>query len=352
VTATTIIIGAGATVAEGIRIGVDPLPPLDKGFFSRLAVARPKEFSAISGYMSAQYDIDIVDPSDDGLETVMSTIYADVRHAQLGPSAARAFRSLIRSINGELTTSVNKMKADSESYVCRLVEKEIERGVRLEDISFVTFNYDLQIEKALEALGKNGTLTADWTALNFPYCYHLPPLPVTSPTAGVDMFDVGNPDLATVAILKLHGSINWYSTHNSRNPSIDALLRTTRPIRLTRRRTPPVGMTLTQSRTTYAYPVVIPPVLNKSAILPTGFASVWKDAEQDLSQSSHVIVFGYSCPAFDLEAANLVARSLRKNDNLRVISVIDPNPDVMVRYARLCQADRIAYYRHAEAYLS
>ena len=351
-TKTTIVIGAGATQAEAMRLGVSPLPPLDKGFFSGLAAHRPHEFQPISDYMREQYGVNILDSAEDGLEAIMSVIYTDIRHSQLGPEAARPFRALIRSVNAELSASSNKMKADRDSYLYRIVKAEIDRGTALQNLAFVTFNYDLQIEKALEALERDGFTTEDGVALNFPYCYHLPRLDVTSPPKGREVFRVGDEELSGVSVYKLHGSLNWYSSHNSKNPSMDALLRTGRKIRLTQQQSPPMGMTVAGARRTYAFPVVIPPVLNKSAILPSGFASVWKDAEDQLAHSEHLVVFGYSCPLFDLEAANLVARSLRGNANLRGVSIIDPTPEVIIRFAKLTSARRIAYYRDADTYLA
>lgn len=349
---TTLVVGAGATIAEAKRLHSDPLPPLDRDFFSRLSDTRLSDFLPIAGYMKKRYGVNIADPPEDSLEAVMSTIYADVRHSQLGPQAATAFRALIRAVNAELAISTNKMDTDAESHLCRVVRKLMGEGTSLDEIAFVTFNYDLQIEKALEALERDGVTTSSGVALNFPHCYHLLDLEVTGPTRRSGVFAMGDKAKGGVPIFKLHGSLNWYSTHNSRNPSIGALLRTSRTIRITARHEPSVGMTLGGARKSHTYPVVIPPVLNKSAILPDGFFQIWTDAERHLAQSEEVVMFGYSCPAFDLEAANLMARSLRGSAALRSISIIDPNPEVMTRYARLCRAERIAYYESADAYLT
>ena len=333
-------------------MGANPLPPLDKGFFGRLQSSRPDEFRPISNYMQRRYRIDVTDTREDGLEAVMSVIYTDVLNTRLASQAAAAFRALIRAVNAELSSSTNRMPASTDSDVYRILTKELAHGVPLDDIAIVTFNYDLQIEKSLEALETNGDTTTDGVALNFPYCYGLPEPKMTSPNRSTDLFRVGTESLRGVPLLKLHGSLNWYSTHNSRNPSVDALLRTSRAIRITRRREPNIGMTLNGTRKTYAFPVVIPPVLNKSAILPTGFGQVWTSAENHLEKSEKVIVFGYSCPPFDFEAANLIARTLRASSSLQSISVIDPNPDTVTRYANLCRARRIMYFDSSESYLS
>jgi hypothetical protein len=340
-------------VSEALRVAADPLPPLDKGFFSRLAQTQPRELKPISDYMKEKYGVDVLSPAEDGLEAVMAVVYTDIRHGELGPAAEAPFRSIIRAVNAELTTSTNQLKPDLDSHLARIVRKQVDLGTSLNEIAFVTYNYDLQIEKSLLALEKAGITTTHATTLNFPYCYHLPePVAISRPPDSATIFPKGNSELLHVPVFKLHGSLNWYSAHGSRNPSINSLLRTNRIVRVTPRMYPTASMTFTRARKTYAFPVVIPPVINKSAILPAVFGKVWKDAESQLKDSEHVIVFGYSCPIFDHESANLMTRCLRSNDTLDHLTIIDPNAAVIERYADLSHAQHIDYYRDVETYLT
>ena len=94
----------------------------------------------------------------------------------------------------------------------RLVMEEIRNGAAIDDVAFITFNYDLQVEKSLELLEKTGVNCRDGTALNFPYCYHLPNPATTIPKlTGIPVFERGTQSKVGVPVLKLHGSLNWYS---------------------------------------------------------------------------------------------------------------------------------------------
>ncbi len=104
-------------------------------------------------------------------------------------------------------------------------------------------------------------------------------------------------------------------------------------------------------RTTYALPVIVPPVNHKSAVLPTALRPVWSLAEQRLVNADHIVVFGYSCPALDFESANLLTRAYLRNKKCRV-SVVDPNGAVAMRYIDLLSPNHLSYYSTAHAFLA
>lgn len=181
------------------------------------------------------------------------------------------------------------------------------------------------------------------------YALELPKDRVTEPSAAVAAFEVRYDVQPKVQILKLHGSLNWYSAHHSRRPSVQAMLKPTRRLWITPRKTIQPQMQLHLRRTEYTLPVVVPPVIHKASILHEKLVPLWQRAEKRLASAETIIIFGYSCPGTDYESSNLIERSLRsKNKDL---IILDPNPDVLTRYVKLISPGRCVYYPDASKYL-
>ena len=104
--------------------------------------------------------------------------------------------------------------------------------------------------------------------------------------------------------------------------------------------------------TPFTFPIVVPPVVHKSGILHRELQPVWALAEERLKSADRVIIFGYSCPVTDWEAANLIGRSLTANDACRDIAIIDPAPKVLLRYVQLGALERVRYFKTCDSYLS
>jgi hypothetical protein len=101
----------------------------------------------------------------------------------------------------------------------------------------------------------------------------------------------------------------------------------------------------------FTFPIVVPPVVHKSGILHNDLKVVWRLAEERLGSADRVIIFGYSCPLNDWESANLVCRAIRRQRGRSEISVIDPDPRVLLRYVELGNLATVNYYASASAYL-
>lgn len=213
----------------------------------------------------------------------------------------------------------------------------------------------MQIEKILHKLDQSKRWGKIGKIFNFPFCYRLQIKleNITSPTKSKkDLFEVGDTDLGGVKILKLHGSLNWYSTHKSLRVSPKAMFKPNRIIRITTRETIDPDMTLLGAhRTLHTLPVIVPPVTQKSAILHERIRSLWTIAEDELKRASNVVIFGYSCPATDFESSNLIQRSLRINTNYESLSIIDPDPNVLIRYIALIEPRELRYYPRAKCFL-
>ena len=351
-----LILGAGATLADGSRKPVKSQPPLDRGFFSGALRSHSRGLRDITRYMQEHYRMDLRRPANDSLERVMAALYTDAFGGDLERQAFAALRTLIGVFLKRLADTTNDIAMTPRSLLYRLVVSVLNAGVPPSNLTIVTFNQDIQVEKALDAIGSRRR-RAGQTVLSFPGCYHLPPgLTVSRP------FDPDAPEFRIedtlgngVALLKLHGSLNWYSRHKTPNPSKRTLFDPKRPIFLTSRKSidPSMRVTVAKSRIRkFTFPIVIPPVVHKSGILHADLFPVWALAEDRMRTADRVVIFGYSCPANDWESANLISRSLTANRGLKEISLIDPDSGVVLRYVELGSLSKISYYKSAAAYLA
>lgn len=350
-----IIVGAGATLADGLRKPVKSQPPLDRGFFSNVLPAYGAELAPVSRYMREHYGAGLRDPGRDSLERVMAVLYTDVFGGDLQQEAYTALLTLMRVFLRRLAATTNDIPMTNRSLLYRLIVFFLNEGCLPSNLTILTFNQDIQAEKALDVI-QHTKRRARQRVFSFPDCYNLPkPARLTAPrNRAKPRFDIDTDGDQGIAVLKLHGSLNWYSVHNSPNPTIGRLFDPTRLIGITRRKTINPSMKLDVrrgARKRFTFPIVVPPVVHKSGILHEDLKPVWGVAEERLRNADRVIIFGYSCPTNDWESANLVCRALTENHHLTEISVIDPDAGIVLRYVELGNLGNINYYRSALAYL-
>ncbi|MFZ5944771.1 MAG: hypothetical protein ACOYVD_11710 [Bacillota bacterium] len=105
-----------------------------------------------------------------------------------------------------------------------------------------------------------------------------------------------------------------------------------------------------QQKEKYTFPVIIPPVVHKAGVLHNELKNMWHYAKDALTNTTDLIIFGYSCPPTDTESANLIRRSIGASSNIKNISIIDPNPSTIIRYFELTRFNKVYYYTNAEAF--
>lgn len=350
-----IILGAGATRAEAMRKPDARRPPLDRGFFSQAIRARVIGLGPVSKYMRDHYNESLDDPARDSLERVMAILYTDLFGGDLEHEAYSALRTLTQIFVRRLAETTNDIPIHSKRRLYRLIIGFLNKGVLPANITLITFNQDIQAEKTLDAI-RETQLRAKQTVFSFPGCYRLPrPVRVTGPVGGdTNVFDANEQGEDGIAVLKLHGSLNWYSRHNSSAPSRKRLFDPARQIAITTRKEINPSMTLElpdRSTLKFTVPIVIPPVVHKSGILHNDLKPVWTLAEERLGAADRVVIFGYSCPPNDWESANLVCRAIRRERRRSEVSVIDPDPRALLRYVELGGLEAVNYYASASAYL-
>jgi hypothetical protein len=189
-------------------------------------------------------------------------------------------------------------------------------------VSFITTNYDLNIEIACHRAGWAATLstpiqrfTEGWT-----------------PVAGRLYSDTGVP------IYKLHGSVNWY-------PSADkpgSLLVNDFVVPVSGGHLFPHVCT-SEYRPPWA-PIIVPPSFLKPELV-TPLRAAWAGAARALSEASVVAFIGYSFPPSDTEMMYFLARALSENSSLRRILIIDPHAAEITQRLRSTSSKSGSHFR-------
>lgn len=350
-----IVVGAGSTLSDATGKPLKRRPPLDHGFFSQCEKLGHREQRIIKSYLVNNYDIDPSSSEFDSLERMMAVVYADINNPLLSAEALRSFRNIIRLFNRRISESTNLLDASYNSNLYRIIAKKLSEGVKPESISVITFNQDLQVEKVIQKLQNTAKYNKYGKIFSFPWCYGMgdPLSKLTSPPAGEKVFAVDRSDEGGVRIFKLHGSLNWFSTHTSRDVPKNAILNSKKKFSITPRANITVNMRLNSGkRTMHTFPLIIPPVNHKAAIIHEELHPLWQQAEKKLTNANQVVIFGYSCPPTDFESANMLRRSTNSGVNPTSFEVIDPNPKVFTRYVDVTCLDHLSYYKSCDTYIS
>ncbi len=351
-----LILGAGCTYNEGIK-GKEP--PLDKGFFQIANQTNKSDVEPIRRYFVDYYNLDICsgDQRYDSLEYVMVRLFADANDLSMGKVAYEIFLSLIKLFNKRLADTTNRVKPHPRSSLFKLIVNFLNEGAKPKDICIITFNQDIQIEKTLDAIENYDKYQQFKPLLNFPHCYIASPDRkitsdrITGPRSSTGTFTQGDPADKGIQILKLHGSLNWYSAHDSKNVEVDELFNPDKELRITRRKAIHPEMRYgVGENSRYTFPIIVPPVSHKSAIFHSTISRLWPGASEKLENATDIVIFGYSCPEADHESSNLIQRTLGSR-KLETFSIIDPSPEVFTRFLKLTNQERVFYYSNVNSFL-
>lgn len=365
-----VVLGAGATRGDSASSVTEwRRPILDRGFFSQTVRAHrpPRDYSAKVGakslykireYMEQTYGHRITDAQYDRLESVFVAVYTDMFNSLLANSAQTAFRELVRLLTRRTADTTNPLTPNPLSPLYRLFIRLFDAGFVPGNITLITFNYDLHIERTLLRLSQTSKWASRWPHLfSFPQCYHLSTaISWTKPKAGThDLFPVTTNAKRGFRVLKLHGSLNWYSEYRTPMPTRDFLLDPDRKFEVTRRTHIDSSMTRRHGKNSVkTFPLVVPPVTHKAGIMHHELPAIWERAEDDLENCTELVVYGYSCPPTDVEASNMFLRAVR-HSRIQRMTVIDPSPASFQRFVELTDSRRAdlptMYYRSIDAFL-
>ena len=352
-----LILGAGATYSDSVNKSENKRSPLDKGFFKNVNVPHPEEVSKINAYMEEIYDINILDSGQDSFETVMARIYTDISNPKLGSKAFKIFKILITLFNKRLAETTNDLQNFHSQNFNKIISHYLSLGLNPNNITIITFNQDIQIERNLFYLSK----LKKWRERNifhFPGAYQLGISPnnmiESLPESRRKKFSLDYRKTG-ISVLKLHGSINWHSPHTKKQVSLDAMFKSDRSLYTTDYASIFPMMEITKESgkfgRKYAFPIIIPPVHHKSAILHKKIHKLWEYARRMIIRADEMIIFGYSCPNTDYESENLLKMSFKSNCKNKKISVINPDTNIVKRFVELMSLQQVYYYRDASFFL-
>lgn len=225
--------------------------------------------------------------------------------------AREALREALTLLIERLGVETPKSKT---SYIRAFVDHLKDRDV------VITFNYDVEVEKALIASGR-------WR-----------PDEGYGLRASILRFDAASGSSPSkVSILKLHGSIGW-------REGADGGLRLESD--LTSFLDPSVREESDSLTPPYEYVnsnrVILEPSYLKH-LENSDLAQIWAKAAEALSVSSEVTVVGYSFPQADTAARALIASSLRLRENIP-LTIIDTKPAPKLILSRLLSQE-VAHLR-------
>jgi hypothetical protein len=207
-----------------------------------------------------------------------------------------------------------------------------------ENVTVVTFNYDLLVESAY--------LGASWADRN-PDVEHLYRVPLTTASARPGKgFILGNEPLRAFDLLKLHGSMNWYYSGVD-----DAAADTIYLGRTPRRWSEPVSgdpiypdelVVETPRDPDYLadkVPMIVPPASVKSGFYSNlSLRTQWRAAAKALTDADELVVIGYSLPKTDELVQSLL---VTKSSAVQRIVSVDKDIVAAERLRKMFGADRV-----------
>lgn len=343
---TVLLIGAGATRATRPKIALSKRAPLDSDFFHIARAVNRSRYRRVLGCLNELVG-DFSSSLASSLERATTYLYLKAVDTPNGSAYHIGFLELLSLLNEVLAKTTNPIPVGPRSLMYRLLLSELRQLEAPEDLSIITFNYDLLLERALQSTSKSG----HHGTFTFPGCYRLDGVTWTPPIRSAPKFDTEGHDHSGAALLKLHGSLNWQSSHTSNTPTPSALLRADRELHVMNSTRIPQSLSWRKNqKMVHMKPIIVPPVSGKRGMMQRDVLSLWPKAGEALQSADRVIIAGYSCPPLDLESRILLSENLRANKRKRVY-VIDPNPEVASGFVELCGVDHITVYTSISSWI-
>ena len=312
------------------------------------------EFEYVRDYFEIWHGIDICSNNEDSLEKVTAILFKDVISAPPSERPAfsvfKSFLSLFCDILGETT---NNLRTDRETKMYQIISSYLKNGTKPENITIISFNYDIYLEKVLASL-----------ALSFPNPDIIIFLIQHAYELNLEIFDITRPPRPRkgyfpiypgmrkggIKVLKLHGSLNWYSYYLTNPVDFVTMFDIHRELKVTGEKE--INSSLLKYRTREGQivgtlPVIVPPLPRKSGFYHSKILRLWRKANTALSAADELLIYGYSCPLTDEDSKNLLKDSISNSLRIKKISIIDSSPEVCERYIRIFTPKKVLWYQHS-----
>lgn len=349
------ILGAGASAAEAASHRPQQTrehPPLDTNFFSKVAQLDPPLRSSLILQCRSMGIPNPFQGPEPRMEQVFGDIYFEVveGRGKAQEVALDGYRTLLRVYGRVLAQTTNWMWDRPLGAIGRFLRSAIQTP-DLTHLSLVTFNHDLLIENALTQLPYRQRWCVDQG-------YGPISLRPTGTTRNFPRLNRHSPDCdhsIQIEVLKLHGSLNWQVETRSHDPSYRDLFPSPQSVPTIECITDRVvSVTLSRrrgKRRWRLWPQIVPPIYQKLDIVSARFSPLWRHAAEAVERADRVAMIGYSMPATDAHATNLIRRGIRRNRTLRRVDVINHDPAIAARVGELGHTDCVRWFREFSAYV-
>lgn len=237
------------------------------------------------------------------------------------------FLRLKNAIYEELTLRQNvTLGSAMPSWLRRLV-----MAFHVTEATVITFNYDTLVESCVQSLRIRGQ-SKDPVAVG-EILDEQPPLPQVGARWGRDVWN------QTFRLLKLHGSVDWWSMPDdvigmslARTEFRSSFGEPTTQTESTRRRELPGRE-----------PFIVPPSFGKSRYFRIPLVrELWHRAAEAISQAERVSFLGYSLPAADATVNGILRRAVGERSVKS--DIVNPHPiDLVERVNQLCNCESQLY---------
>ena len=281
------------------------------------------------------------------MEEVFNYLYSDVHSSKPPVDCLDAYWALVQMYAAAIARTTNTYYGKSRYGVGSLLRNIVKKDP-MGEITFITFNQDLIIEKSIQySRSHKSYKSIPW---NIKMTYEIP----FSKTMGDKTFrQFKSRGSASMKILKLHGSLNWvYAVRSGKDPK--------NSIRN------PLGKNLVCLNSNHIYgklririrkkyksvvPLIIPPIYEKASRFQRIIGPLWEKAAKTIENADRVVIFGYSFPDTDFAAHSLFRRSFYQNSKLKEISVINPNPAILAKVSGILNATVGHHYADVPLYV-
>ena len=333
------ILGAGVPRDAGRNKPKRNQPPLDSDFFDVARLGQYQQFTAVTECLTNLVG-GYSDKLMESLETAATYLYLKAMDDKKNGEYHIGFVDFLYLLNEVLAGTTNDLSVGRGSLVYRFLLQELEKLNAPDDLTIITFNYDILIENVLDEIANSNKNS---NAFVFPQCYWLKNSPDVVKIRGNQGFENRGTDFYGVAVLKLHGSMNWQSRHNTQTPTPSGLFNVNRKLHIVDSKELPIEMVWKRHKTMYMKPIITPPISGKNHLTHSAILPLWKKAESALQKADRVVIAGYSCPPMDIEARILISENLRQNESKKVY-VIDPDAHSAAKFVDMCGVTHTTIY--------
>jgi hypothetical protein len=285
-----------------------------------------------------------IDPFDGlhGMEQIFNMLYSDSQSGTRSDACLNAYWALLKMYRASIQQTTDNLRGNSRSGVGALTKFLLNDNPQRE-LTFITFNQDLVIEKALDDIAKTVSYTLPWSILEaygISFSGFLTMQVNSKPFVHDNTFKT-----APVRVLKLHGSTNWVYTVRSAKDARNCL-RTPKnsPYCLNDQEIRPTVRLVGETKTQTTLPLIVPPIYEKVRHTTKMLKPIWNEARNALSTSDECIVFGYSFPDTDIAAYTMIRAAFHLNPNTPRIHVIDIDPHIAAKLSAINVGAFCEYY--------